>query len=213
MDTTARIAQFENMAQADPSNDMAHFSLGGAYAQAGRHDDAARAYLRCIEINAVMSKAYQLGAASLIKTGDLDRAADVLTRGYIKAAERGDMLPKNAMGDMLRELGRPVPSIETPIDAQTPVGAFICQRTGRPGSQLPRPPFKGPVGQWIYENISAQTWRDWVGQGTKIINELRLDLSRREDSATYDRHMHEYLGLDDELLAKLHEQAAQNTSA
>ena len=40
MDIASRIAQFENMCQADPDNDMAHFSLGGAYAQDGRHEDA-----------------------------------------------------------------------------------------------------------------------------------------------------------------------------
>ena len=36
MDLAQRIAQFENMAHADPDNEMAHFSLGGAYAQACR---------------------------------------------------------------------------------------------------------------------------------------------------------------------------------
>ena len=33
-DLEQRIAQFENMAQADPDNEMAHFSLGNAYLQA-----------------------------------------------------------------------------------------------------------------------------------------------------------------------------------
>jgi Flp pilus assembly protein TadD len=31
-----RIAQFEKMASADPTNEMAHFSLGNAYLQTGR---------------------------------------------------------------------------------------------------------------------------------------------------------------------------------
>lgn len=213
MDVNTRIAQFENMAQADPDNDMAHFSLGGAYAQAERHDEAARAYLRCIEVNPAMSKAYQLAAASLLKTGDRDRAADILTKGYTVAAERGDLMPRNAMADMLKELGRPVPKVDSAAEAAIPGGAFICQRTGRPGAQLPGPPFKGPVGQWIYENISAQTWHAWIGQGTKVINELRLDLSRDEDSETYDRHMREYLGIDEGLLAKLTGRAPEESNA
>ncbi len=203
MDTTTRIAQFENMAQADPDNDMAHFSLGGAYAQADRHADAARAYLRCVEVNPGMSKAYQLAAASFIKTGDLDRAADLLTKGYTVAAERGDMLPRNAMAEMLKEMDRPVPQVKSAKEEELPAGAFVCQRTGRAGTQLPAPPFKGPIGQWIYENISVQTWREWIGQGTKVINELRLDLSRDEDSDTYDRHMQEFLGIDDAVRAEL----------
>jgi Fe-S cluster biosynthesis and repair protein YggX len=75
----------------------------------------------------------------------------------------------------------------------------VCRRTGRPGTQLEKPPFRGPVGQWIYENISAETWNAWIGQGTKVINELRLDFSREQDQDTFDQHMHEFLGLDEEL--------------
>ena len=40
--TDERIAQFENMANEDPDNDMAHFSLGNAYLQAGRAAEATR---------------------------------------------------------------------------------------------------------------------------------------------------------------------------
>ena len=37
-------------------------SLGGAYAQAGRQADAAKAFIRCFEINPAMSKAYQISS-------------------------------------------------------------------------------------------------------------------------------------------------------
>jgi Fe-S cluster biosynthesis and repair protein YggX len=107
------------------------------------------------------------------------------------------------MGEMLRSLGKPVPETGGATAVAAPEGTFVCGRTGRPGRQLPKPPFKGPVGTWIHENISAETWDAWIRQGTKVINELRLDLSRDEDEATYDRHMREYLGIDDDLLAKL----------
>ena len=62
---------------------------------------------------------------------------------------------------------------------------------------------RGPIGQWIYENIAAETWHDWIGQGTKVINELRLDFSREEDQDTYEQHMCEYLGIDGDLLREL----------
>ncbi len=114
---------------------------------------------------------------------------------------RGDLMPKDAMKDLLVQLGQPIPEVEV-TDAPSE-GTFMCQRTGRAGTQLPGAPFKGPVGQWIHENISAETWRDWIGQGTKVINELKLDLSRDEDSDMYDKYMHEYLGIDDEVMAKL----------
>jgi Fe-S cluster biosynthesis and repair protein YggX len=59
------------------------------------------------------------------------------------------------------------------------------------------------VGAWIQENISAETWKAWIGQGTKVINELRLDFSRDRDQEVYDQHMHEFLGLDPEALARI----------
>jgi Fe-S cluster biosynthesis and repair protein YggX len=62
---------------------------------------------------------------------------------------------------------------------------------------------RGPIGAWIFENISSETWNDWIRQGTKVINEMRLDLSREDHAATYDQHMHEYLGIDDEVLTAI----------
>lgn len=203
---TARIAQFETMVApgADPNNDMAWFSLGGAYTQAGRHADAAHAYTRCFEINPDMSKAYQLAGAALIAAGDKTKAADVLKIGYEAAAKRGDFMPKRAMADLLKQLGVEPPQVagvkpETPV----PAGSFVDRKTGRPGTKLDRPPFRGPVGEWIAANISRETWNSWIGQGTKVINEMRLDLSRDDHSAIYDQHMREYLGIDDELHAQL----------
>lgn len=211
MDINERIARFENMAQADPDNDMAHFSLGGAYAQADRHADAARSFLRCVELNPEMSKAYQLAGAELVKAGDRTEAARVLKEGYVVAARLGDRMPQTAMERLLGELGEDVPELDdaTKAEAQRAAsaapGGFVCARTGRPGTKMKAPPFKGPIGAWIHENISAETFHEWIKQGTKVINELRLDLSREQDEKTYDQHMYEYLGLDESLLRDLRE--------
>lgn len=206
MDLNQRIAQFEKMAHDDPLNDMAHFSLGGAYAQAGRQADAAKEYLRCIEINPAMSKAFQLAGAALIAAGDKKRAGDVLTRGYKVAAERGDLMPRNAIADLLKQLDLPVPEIAAAPAGpakKAPDGSFVCRRSGKPGSKLPVPPFRGALGKWIHDHISAETWHTWIGQGTKVINELRLDLSKEKDQEAYDQHMREYLGVDDQVLAEI----------
>lgn len=205
MDIEQRIAQFENMSREDPDNDMAWFSLGGAYGQAGRLEDAAAAYRKCVELNPAMSKAYQLAGEALISAGREDEAAELLETGYRAAAERGDLMPRNAMGDLLRKIGREPPQIEVKAK-KAPTGSFICQRTGRPGTQMERAPFRGPVGEWIRQNISRETFDGWIAQGTKVINELRLDLSRDEDAEMYDEHMHEYLGIDRELLEQLRSQ-------
>lgn len=205
MDINARIAQFENMVQpgADPENDMAWFSLGGAYAQAGRHADAARAYERCYTLNPAMSKAYQLAGKALLDAGQRDEAVRVLTEGYKVASGKGDFMPKKAMGELLTGAGAELPAIAEKAAAAMSGDAFTCLRTGRPGHKLPKPPMRGRVGQWIYDNISAETWDQWIKQGTKVINEMRLDLSREDHAATYDQHMYEYLGMDEEVLGSL----------
>lgn len=207
MELAERIAQFENMAQADPDNEMAHFSLGGAYAQAGRHAESASAYEKCTRVSPEMSKAYQLAAEQYLKAKDPDRALAMLDRGYPIAARLGDLMPRNAMAKLYERLDRKPPDVKDAAPEPVHVeGTFVCSKTGRAGSPLARPPFKGPIGQWIHDNISQQTWNDWIAQGTKVINELRLDLSRDEDSQTYDRYMHEYLGVDEQMMADQVEQ-------
>ena len=204
-DLERRIAQFERMASADPDNEMAHFSLGNAYLQAGRAAEAAKCFESCITIAPEMSKAYQLAGQSMIDAGWEDKAVEVLTKGYEVAAGKGDRMPQEAIAKLLQSIGREPPKLAAEVEAAAAKlrdsGTFICQRTGRAGHQMAKPPFKGSVGAWIHANIAEETWQDWIRQGTKVINELRLDLSRENDAATYDRHMHEYLGIDEAVLA------------
>lgn len=203
MNTDARIAQFEELCQQEPGNDMAWFSLGGAYTQADRFADAADAYTKCFEANETFSKAYQLAGASLIKAGEPDKAGDVLEKGYAVASAQGDLMPKNGIAELLQELGREIPVVETKAEQAAPPGSFVCKRSGRPGTQMPRPPFRGPVGEWIQTNISKETFDEWIGLGTKIINELRLDLSRDQDELVYDYGMRRFIGLSDEKFEEL----------
>ncbi len=199
MDINDRIARFQELCAQDPTNDMAFFSLAGALNQAGRSREAAEAYVRCTALNPSMSKAYQLAGAAFIACDDRARAAEVLTEGYRVATERGDLMPKKAMADLLQKLDIPLPEVTGAPDAPAaPAGDFLCRRTGRHGTQLPRPPFRGPVGAWIYESISRQTFDEWIALGTKIINELKLDLSRDEHEAVYDYGMRRFLGIDDD---------------
>lgn len=200
-----RITQFENMAQADPDNDMAHFSLGSAYLQGGRAPEAARSLLRCIELNPDMSKAYELAGKALVDAGWTDQAIDTLTTGFSVAASKGDLMPRDAIAEQLRGLGQEPPALTAADEAKAVElsGAFVCSRSGRPGTQLPDPPMRGPLGEWIHANISQETWQAWIGQGTKVINELRLDFSRDADQTAFEQHMCEYLGIDPELHAQL----------
>jgi Fe-S cluster biosynthesis and repair protein YggX len=49
-----------------------------------------------------------------------------------------------------------------------------CAKLGKEAEGLERPPFPGELGQRIFENISAEAWKEWMSQQTILINEHRL---------------------------------------
>lgn len=51
-----------------------------------------------------------------------------------------------------------------------------CAKLGQELPGLERPPFPGPLGQRIYEQISQQAWQLWPGQASLIINHYGLSL-------------------------------------
>ena len=52
-----------------------------------------------------------------------------------------------------------------------------CIKLGRTAEGLPKLPFKGPLGQRIYDQVSAEAWRQWLEHSKMLINEYRLDLT------------------------------------
>ena len=48
----------------------------------------------------------------------------------------------------------------------------VLLKTEAPG--LDKPPYPGPLGQRIYENVSKQAWQRWISHQTMLINEYRL---------------------------------------
>src|ERR1700710_602521 len=169
----ARIEQFRKMAEADPNNELGHFSLGKAYLDGGLFAEAAASLKRCLALNPQMSAAYQHLAGALLKTGDKQGAIERLTAGAKVADARGDVMPRNAMLTQLAELGAPAPEMSNAATAQHPVGEgeVQCKRCGKIGPRLPRPPFRNVVGQEIYESTCTDCWKAWIGMGTKVINE------------------------------------------
>ncbi len=190
-----RIAQWEKMAREAPDA-MAFFSLGNAYREAGRNEDAAQAYRDALQHDPGMSRAYQLLGQTLVLLAEHEEAGKVLTKGYTVAAERGDVMPQRAIGSLLQKVGLPVPEVAQAAPQVEITGEQILdRRTGKPGNKLPDPPMRGPLGQFIYANFSQQTWNEWIRQGTKVINELRLDFSNDQHQKLYEMHMLEWLGV------------------
>lgn len=193
-----RIAQWEQMCREAP-DDMAYFSLGNAYKEAERLADAEQAYAKAIEHNPTMSRAFHMRGQALMKLERQDEAGEVLTQGYTVAAERGDVMPQKSIGALLEKLGLPVPQTEDFEARKKAVEAsgdqILDKRTGQPQSKLPDPPMRGPIGGYIYANFGQDTWNEWIGMGTKVINELRLDFSNPDHQETYEQHMLEWLGV------------------
>jgi Fe-S cluster biosynthesis and repair protein YggX len=52
-----------------------------------------------------------------------------------------------------------------------------CIKLGIDAEGLDRPPYPGPLGQRIFDNVSKQAWADWIAHQTRLINEYRLSLS------------------------------------
>lgn len=195
-ESTGQIERFRKMAEADPNNELGHFSLGREYLQIGRFDEARQSLERCLAINPNISKAYQLLATALLNLNQQDEAIARLTEGAKRADERGELMPRNEMTRMLSELGAPVPQFKNAA-AEQPAGEgeVHCIRCNRTGKKLPRPPFRNDVGQQIFEKVCADCWREWIGMGTKVINELRLPLADPQAQKIYDQHMLEFLNL------------------
>jgi len=55
-----------------------------------------------------------------------------------------------------------------------------CVRLGEESEGLERAPFKGELGQRIYDNVSQQAWRAWLEHSKMLINEFRLDLTSEQ---------------------------------
>ena len=56
----------------------------------------------------------------------------------------------------------------------------FCRKLKQQLEGLAAPPFPGPKGQDIYDNVSQQAWREWLGHQTMLINEKHLNMMDRE---------------------------------
>ncbi len=205
-----RIERFRRMTEADPDNELGHYSLGKALLEAGRAAEAVEPLRRAVQLNSQHARASCHLALALKSVGDLAAAREVLEAGYRAASARGDRMPMNDMAALMRELGVEPPAVEatagspagSPPDAigqtapATPGPQMLtCRRCGRTTPRMERRPFKGALGEQVWASVCQACWREWIPMGTKVINELRLDFALPEHAVTYDQHMKEFLNL------------------
>mgnify|MGYP001292794791 FL=1 len=51
-----------------------------------------------------------------------------------------------------------------------------CAKLKKEAEGLDYPPYPGPLGQKIFENISKEAWAGWLEHQTMLVNENRLSL-------------------------------------
>jgi Fe-S cluster biosynthesis and repair protein YggX len=192
-----RINRFKALTEADPTNELGFFSLGRALVDAGEPAEAIPSLQRVIALNPNFSMAYSLLGQAQRATGDQPGAVQTLTHGYRIAHDRGDLMPRNDMAMLLKEMGAPVPEIkvEELSEGDSASGKIKCTRCGRVAPKMPELPFSGELGEEIHNSVCGPCFREWIGQGTKVINELRLNLTEKPAQDVYDQHMKEFLNL------------------
>ena len=52
-----------------------------------------------------------------------------------------------------------------------------CIKLGHQAEGLEKLPFKGELGQRIYDHVSKDAWKQWLEHSKMLINEYRLDLT------------------------------------
>ncbi len=195
-----RLERLRQLAEQDPNNELAQFSLGSHLLERGDVRGATACLQKALALNPRNSKAYQLLGEAQRQSGDARLAVETLTNGYRVAKRQGDMMPMKAIAEMLQNLGAEVPSAgQERVVAGAAAGAadgFKCRRCGGCGPPLKQRPFKGPLGEQILACVCQACWSEWVRMGTRVINELRLPMHDPRSQETYDLHMKEFLALE-----------------
>ena len=68
-----------------------------------------------------------------------------------------------------------------------------CQRYKENLPGLESPPFPGPRGQFVFEQVSRKAWEEWQVQQTMLINEKQLNMMDKEARSYLNDQMDRFL--------------------
>lgn len=57
----------------------------------------------------------------------------------------------------------------------------FCKKYQKELEGLATPPYPGPQGQDVYENVSKQAWEEWQARQVRLINEKALSMINPDD--------------------------------
>lgn len=71
-----------------------------------------------------------------------------------------------------------------------------CAKLGAELPGLEKPPFPGPLGEEIFNRVSADAWRTWQDEVMiKVINEYRLNMADKRDYEMLLQQLRAFLNL------------------
>ena len=76
--------------------------------------------------------------------------------------------------------------------SETHPGMVMCAKLGRLAPALEKPPFPGPLGQRIFEQVSAEGYELWKPQMTILINHYALNPADPETRILLRQQMEEF---------------------
>lgn len=68
-----------------------------------------------------------------------------------------------------------------------------CTRCGETRPGFERPPFPGPVGNRVVQELCQKCWSDWVKQQTMLINHYGLNVMDPQARAFLTKNMQAFL--------------------
>lgn len=77
-----------------------------------------------------------------------------------------------------------------------------CKKYDKELPGLPVPPYPGPKGKDIYENVSAEAWKEWQRLQTMLINEKQLSLMDPDARKYLESEMDKFFNNEDHDVAE-----------
>lgn len=68
-----------------------------------------------------------------------------------------------------------------------------CRKYHQDMEGLDIPPFPGPKGEDVFNNISKQAWQDWIAHQTMLINEKHLNMMDKSSRTYLGEQMTKFL--------------------
>jgi Fe-S cluster biosynthesis and repair protein YggX len=84
------------------------------------------------------------------------------------------------------------PAMQHPPVANTSGRTVQCVKFQKQLPGLDSPPWPGPLGQRVFENVSAQAWKLWEERQKMILNEYRLMPWQKEAQTLIAQQMEDF---------------------